>query len=441
LTTTPTWRETLEADPLGLAGRRGDDHTPAPAGRSRTDLLRLAVIVAAIVALGFASGYGETILLLLVLVGCIVAHEFGHYIAARTGGVKVTEFFVGFGPRLWSVRRGETEYGVKAIPLGGYCRIIGMNNLEEVDPADERRTYRHAPLWRRLLIDVAGSTMHFVIALFLLFAMFFWTGDQGYYLSAVPADNPIATILTFQNGPSPAQTAGFRLGDRIESIDGVHFADGDALTTYIRHHPGTRLDFSVLRAGHLVVLHATPVLADTVKTATPSNLPTGAVGVVGFGLSSTVHSGFGSSVARAGGAFGYVASGTLHALGHLVSFSGLSGYVHMISSQKAAATSNDRLTTVIGLPSVLHQAGQSGLPAVLWLLALINISIGLFNLAPLFPLDGGRVVVALYEGVRSIRRPYRVDTAKILPIMYAGLAIIAFFALGSMFIDLRSVSS
>ena len=101
---------------------------------------------------------------MLALIGCIVAHEFGHYTTAKAAGIKVTEFFVGFGPRLWSVRRGETEYGVKALPLGGYCRILGMNNLEEVDPADEARTYRQAPLWRRLSVALAGSAMHFLIA-------------------------------------------------------------------------------------------------------------------------------------------------------------------------------------------------------------------------------------------------------------------------------------
>src|SRR6202021_1216367 len=100
--------------------------------------------------------------------------------------IKVTEFFVGFGPTLWSVRRGETEYGIKALPLGGYCRIIGMHNLEEVDPADEARTYREAPLWRRLSVATAGSAMHFLIALCLLFALFFWTGDDGHYLTKLP---------------------------------------------------------------------------------------------------------------------------------------------------------------------------------------------------------------------------------------------------------------
>src|SRR5208282_2254501 len=118
----------------------------------------------------------------LALVAMVMLHEFGHFATAKWSGMKVTEFFVGFGPRLWSLRRGETEYGIKALPLGGYCRIIGMNNLEEVDPADEPRTYRQAPVWRRLSVALAGSAMHFLIAICLLFTMFFWTGDRGAYL-------------------------------------------------------------------------------------------------------------------------------------------------------------------------------------------------------------------------------------------------------------------
>jgi membrane-associated protease RseP (regulator of RpoE activity) len=401
LTHTDTgWRESLAADPLGIAGRR-PELTPSPAA-PRSDLVRLVVIIAALVALGFAGGYGETVLIILFLFGCIGAHEFGHFIAAKTGNVKVTEFFVGFGPRLWSVRRGETEYGVKAIPLGGYCRIVGMNNLEEVDPADEARTYRRAPLWRRLLIDVAGSSAHFVIALLLLFAMFFWTGDNGHYITNIPATNPVSQILQFQGSGSPAAQAGFKVGDRIEAVDGHRLTTWNRLSKYIQ---------------------------------------TGKVGLLGIGISATVHSGFGASVTDAAGAFGQTVTNTFSALGRLVSFHGISSYVHMVTDQKAASQSTSRLITVIGLPSVLHQAAQSGFPNVLWIVALVNISIGIFILLPLFPLDGGRVVVALYEGLRSLRRPYRVDMAKLLPVMYIGLAIILFFAIGSMFIDLRNVTT
>ena len=200
----PGWRETIEADPLGLVTHRhGEAEESGPAPSQQRELIRLVAGVAVLIGLGFLAGYGETVLVVLALIACIVAHEAGHFFAAQRGGVKVTEFFVGFGPRVWSVRRGETEYGVKALPLGGYCRIIGMNNLDPVDPSDEPRTYRSASLGRRLLIDVAGSTTHFVIALLVLFSMFFWTGDNGNYLTDVPASNPIIAISGLASGSSP----------------------------------------------------------------------------------------------------------------------------------------------------------------------------------------------------------------------------------------------
>ncbi len=105
-----------------------------------------------------------TIGVLAAIIAMIMLHELGHFVMAKRAGMKVTEFFLGFGPRLWSIRRGETEYGVKAIPAGGYVRIIGMSNVDEVDPADEERTYRSKPYRHRLGVAVAGSTMHFIIA-------------------------------------------------------------------------------------------------------------------------------------------------------------------------------------------------------------------------------------------------------------------------------------
>lgn len=447
------WREALEADPLGLATRHQHEYPEPEPSSQKADLVRLAVALAVVIGLGFAAGAGETVLLVLGLVACIVAHEFGHFITAKAAGMKVTQFFVGFGPRLWSVHKGETEYGVKALPLGGYCRIIGMNNLEEVDPADEARTYRQAPLARRLAVALAGSTMHFLIAIAVLFAMFFWTGDASNYLtsaSLLPASSPIVEIDALTTGQSPAQKAGFRLGDRIAAVDGRTFASWKQLTDYIQAHPGVRIDVTVLRHGSDVHLFPVPVNRNDVSLAGPNApaLPPGGkdakpVGFLGLSPSPVIHSSFGQSLSRAGGAWVQVSAKTVDAFGHLFSFHGISSYLHMLTNQKAADTGSGgvRFESPVGVVRLLHQAGQNGLPTVLWLMAVVNLSLGIFNLIPLFPLDGGHVVVAVYEGVRSRKgRRYQADVSRMLPLFYLGIGLILFLGLTALFLDLRDLT-
>ncbi len=443
------WREAIESDPLGLATHRHGEDPEAPGQKTtRRELARLVVGVIVIVGLGFLAGYGETVLVVLALIGCIVAHEAGHFVAARRGNVKVTEFFVGFGPRVWSVRRGETEYGVKALPLGGYCRIIGMNSLDPVDPADEPRTYRSASLGRRLLIDVAGSATHFVIAFAVLFSMFFWTGDNGNYLTKVPASNRIVEISKLVSGQSPAQEAGFHVGDRIVAINGQTFPSWEAMGAYIRAHPSVRLDVTVDRNGQMIQLFPVPVNLADVKVVGPGG-PSGTgppkvpTGFIGIGISPVVHSGFAESVSAAAGAFRSTVASTFQALGNLVSFHGIGSYVHMLTSQKAADSTSGsatRFSSPVGVVRILNQASQTGLATVLWIVAIINIFIGIFNLLPIFPLDGARVVVALYEGVRSRKRQYRVDMSKLLPVMYFGLFLILFIGASALFLDLRDLT-
>ncbi len=443
-----TLRETLQADPFGLASHPFEDagEPVAPPKHPAWALVRLVLVVALILGAGYAAGVGETLLLVLALIVCIVAHELGHYIMAKWAGVKVTEFFVGFGPRLWSVRRGETEYGVKSIPLGGYCRIVGMSNLEEVDPIDEPRTYRQASTWRRLSIVSAGSAMHFLIAIVVLFAMFFWTGDQGNYL-APAADAPIAAIDGLANGPSPAEDAGFRPGDRIEAIDGHRFPTWSALTAYIQAHPGTRLDVTVRRSGHLVALYPVPVDLSKVTIAGPAGQglvrPRAPTGFLGIQTSALSRPGLTASISDAGGAWVSVSARTLHALGHLFTLSGAHSYIHMLSSKQAADNPNNsvRFSSPVKVVQLFHQAGQDGLSTVLYLLAVVNISLGIFNLGPLLPLDGGHVAIAAYEGVRSRRRRYRVDLAKLLPLFYVAIAAIVFLGATSLFLDIRDLAT
>ena len=144
-------------------------------------LSMLLIFVGAILALGVLRSWwipGIVAGLMFIL----FMHELGHYVTARASGMKVTEFFLGFGPKIWSFQRGETEYGVKAIPAGAYVRIIGMTNLDDIDPAEEHRTYRSQPFWQRMMTICAGSAMHFVMAiaaLVVLFSVYDYEGFNG----------------------------------------------------------------------------------------------------------------------------------------------------------------------------------------------------------------------------------------------------------------------
>ena len=172
---------------------------PDPRATGAGPLLRLTVVVAAGVGAAVAFGALPVLVVVLALVAMIMLHELGHFAAAKWSGMKVTEYFLGFGPRLWSIRRGETEYGVKAIPAGGYVRIVGMTMLEQVDPSDEERSYRQASFPRRLLVAFAGSGMHMIIAFVLLFSLYAFSG-------APTLTSPtISSLGHFSTGPSPAQ--------------------------------------------------------------------------------------------------------------------------------------------------------------------------------------------------------------------------------------------
>ena len=158
--------------------------------------------VAVIVALAVVTGYVDLLIVVVSIIVIVMLHELGHFLAAKRGGMKVTEYFVGFGPRLWSFRRGETEYGIKALPLGGYVKIPGMTNLEEVDPADEGRLYRDKPFHSRLLVAVAGSAVHFLLAFVLLWVLLAFVGVPNSSQVQIQGLNPVG------GRTSPAAAAG-----------------------------------------------------------------------------------------------------------------------------------------------------------------------------------------------------------------------------------------
>ncbi len=406
----------------------------------RGALLRLALIIVSGLVVATYFGALATVLVVLGLLVMIVLHEFGHFVAAKRAGMKVTEFFVGFGPRVWSVTKGETTYGIKALPLGGYCRIIGMTNVEKVDPEDEPRAYRNQPTWRRLTVALAGSFVHFLLAFLLLIILFAGPGDIGNFVANPPASNPIAAVDNFTKGPSPAQVAGLRPGDRILAVNGHHFANWDDLTAYLRARPGEKVTLTVQRGER--TFEASTVLADGAKVIVHGETqplytkPTGLLGIE----AGPIRFGFLSSVRQAGLAFGSTAVRSVTGLGHVVSDFG--SYAHMLGNQKAAdSPTAERFVSPVGVVVLANRATHIGISEVLYLLILINIFVGIFNLIPLLPLDGGHVAIALYEKARSLgrRRPYHADVNKLAPVLYAVLAVLAFYAISSLFLDLRDL--
>ncbi|MFP5327937.1 MAG: M50 family metallopeptidase [Acidimicrobiia bacterium] len=413
------------------------DEAAETAAESRKALIRLMIGLGIAAFLTVSFGVGATVLIVVAFLLMIMLHELGHYLTAKWAGMKVTEFFLGFGPRIWSVRRGETEYGIKAIPAGGYVKIIGMHNLEVVDANDEPRTYRQQPFWRRLSVAVAGSTMHFIIAFVLLFVILAGVG--------LPVTTTtVGQISAIRGGRSPAQEAGFRVGDRILAVDGEPLEAWEDLPPYIRQHPGDELRFTVERDGEQIQLTAVP--ADLSKTEvegmeSPSE-PTGFVGIGPKIANERVPplTAVGESATTLGRLFGEV----FRALGSVFSFNGLQTYGDVLLGRTGGTTAedggNNRFLSPVGFVRVAGQAAESGLADVLFLLVSINLFVGVFNMVPLLPLDGGHVVIAVYEKIRSMLagRRYYADVAKLMPLTYMVVLLLLFLGLTSLWLDITN---
>jgi membrane-associated protease RseP (regulator of RpoE activity) len=434
-----------EPGPGSSAGARGQGGSPpalpAPPAlqepdrrRQRRDLARLVAVLAAGITAAALTGTIGTVAVVLALVAMIMLHELGHFVTAKRAGMKVTEYFLGFGPRLWSVRRGETEYGVKAIPAGGYVRIIGMTNLDEVDPADEPRSYRQQSFGRRLSVAVAGSVVHFILAFVLLWALLVFIGQPDTSKAVVGG------FSTLASGASPAEQAGFKKGDVIVSVDGRRVDGFDSLASKVRASAGNPLTLGVERAGREVTLHVTPVNSrtDPLKgQRRSSGPPVGMIGVLA-GVPPNVPVNAVHAVGSAVAGVGQYSWDTLRALGGLVTPHGISAYSHEVAGGATSQPSpgTPRFLSPVGIVRLTSQAAHSSIGDVLRLLVLINVFVGLFNMLPMLPLDGGHVAIAVYERARSRRgRAYHVDAAKLLPATYVVFLALIFLGVTALYLD------
>ncbi len=402
---------------------------PARAQGGWRDLAPVAAVVLLAILLSLATGSFPVVAFLLAVVAMVMVHELGHFVTAKWAGMKVTEFFFGFGPRLWSTRRGETEYGVKALPLGGYVKIIGMSNLErDIDPADEPRTYRQQSYPRRVLVAIAGIATHFVIAMVVLTLLWSAVGVPRY-------DKPTTTvgeISRLRTGESPAQRAGFQVGDRIVSYDGQPARDWIELPPYIRSRAGQPITFVVERGDEMITLQATPA------EVTREGRTVGFIGLAGKPVVERVNPVVGAG--RAVRDTGELTWRTVLALGSFFAPGSLRDYADQLTGGRPDAeddTDAARPLSLVGVVRIAGQAAESGLFNVLYLFVLLNLFVGIFNLVPLLPLDGGHVAIATYERIRSRGgRRYQADVSKMLPLTAAVVALLLVLGLSLIWMDI-----
>lgn len=316
----------------------------------------------------------------------IILHEFGHFTAAKAVGMRVERFAL-FFPPLWArKRRGETEYAIGTVPLGGYVKITGMNPAEEIPPEVAHRAYFRQPVWKRIVVIGAGPAVNIAIA-FLLLAGIYWangTTEPPPRVSEVKAGSPAAAVL--------------KPGDVLISVDGKKPpADGDlraqntAISSQIATHrcakngPGCRatqpVTIVVRRGGQLVTVHATPVYDGSVTPPRP---------LLGFQFGGTAKP-----------------AGPLRAMG-------LSGQTMWDVTSATVSTiagifqteKRKEISGVVGSYEVTRQSIDLGLTQALFLLAVISLSLGVINLFPFLPLDGGHIFWALAEKVRGRAIPF-----------------------------------
>jgi membrane-associated protease RseP (regulator of RpoE activity) len=368
---------------------------------------------------------GVVIFVVAVLIS-VILHEAGHFVTAKKFGMKATQFFIGFGPTLWSTTRGETEYGIKALPFGAFVRITGMTTLDEVDPADEPRSMRNKPAWQRAIVMVAGSFMHFALAFVLLLFLALGIGQAqpsnntavGSISSCVPVSAKAFGLGSCAGSKerSPAQQAGLKSGDKIIAIAGkpVQNDTWTQLGDVIRAQPAGRpIAVTVLRDGKQLTLQVSPA---TVRGRHGSYLGIGEAVV--FQRSSPV-----GAVTFAGSAFGQVLVGSADA------FAKLPAAVPDLFNKNRAKTPAGDVSSVVGAADIAGQAVSTGggweysVSDLLLIIISLNIFIGAFNLLPLLPLDGGHLAVIIYEQIRAwLARlfgrpdPGLVDMQKLVPV-------------------------
>ncbi|HEX6364893.1 MAG TPA: site-2 protease family protein [Agromyces sp.] len=398
-------------------------------------------------------------------------HELGHLVPGKLFGVKVTQYMIGFGPTVWSKRKGETEYGVKAIPLGGYIAMIGMfppakgeaatagstsffrglvqdardSSAESIGPGDEDRAFYRLPVWKRIVVMFGGPFMNLVLAivLFGVLLMGFGVAQASTTIGSVSECALPATSerQACESGDpaAPGAEAGLEPGDTILVVAGEPIDSWNESTAIIRDHPDEPIDMVVLRDGEEVTLEVTPLLSERYVTDEQGQVVTDA-----SGDPVTVQAGF-VGIGPATETVRQPVTAVLPMVGENVQ--AVAGIIlnlpqRIIDVAEAAFGPEERdpngPISVVGVGRVAGEIASldevplaSKAAGLVGILASLNIALFVFNLIPLLPLDGGHIAGALWEAIRrgwaKLRRrpdPGPVDMAKLMPLTFAVVVIL-----------------
>ena len=385
---------------------------------------KLTSAVTALIVFGLLAWLGVknpwSLVFVAGLIVSVFLHEVCHFWTARRSGMKVTQFYMGMGPRIFSFQRGEVEFGLRALPVGAFVRIVGMNNLDECAPEDEPRTYRHQSYPKRMLVITAGSLMHMIIAIVLFVGVYATAGRFG--------DTGKLLIYGAPAVDSPAEKIGLRNGDQILAVGESKITSRrELILAIVANKPGDTVELRFLRDGQQqieqVVLASNPANSELAFLGVSSDsyayVQHNVFSAVGFGLVDVV------TTARdsVGGLFVVLNPSNI--------------FSNVVADEPDIMT---RPTTVVGASQFGGEIGRSeGIKGVLMLLASVNIFVGVFNMLPLLPFDGGHAAIATYERLRSRRgRIYRADVGKMIPVATTVVVLLVMLMFAGLYLDITS---
>ncbi|WP_430867094.1 M50 family metallopeptidase [Demequina aurantiaca] len=405
--------------------------------------------------------------ILVLLVGLLISiglHEMGHMIPAKKFGVRVSQYFVGFGPTLWSKQGKETEYGIKAIPLGGYVKLVGMippeeavrplkvkgriaeligdsraASTEEVLPGEDYRAFYHLAWWKKVIVMFGGPFVNLILALLLFSAVLVGIGTPTATLTVNETVQCVPAVGSAQCEPgdplSPAAAAGLEPGDQITAIDGLAVTEWPELTEYVAAHPGDTMPLEVIRDGQTETLTVTPTPRERAVTDADGAvvlddagaIETETVGYLGVAPEvENVPQGIGAGAALTWDYLGKTFNVVFHLPQNL--------YHVTLATLGQEDRSTESVIGVVGVGRIASDVASADVEGygltekiadMLMLLGGLNLALFVFNMIPLVPLDGGHIASAIWQAikngwarVRSLPKPRPVDVARMMPLAY-----------------------